>query len=1731
MSDLADDVKPQLRPLPAALAGMPLLHGEYIAADEDVKIITILNPFNPQELTRTPMAWRENLKVADVMPAALAHAEYVVSVNGQVIEENEYASTTLKPADHVVICPVPQGGGNTGKTILRIVILVIIYYYAPYLAGYLQAGVWGATATGFTGALLTAGIAMAGSMLVNSLIPLNPETPGQSNNKSTQTYGIDGPKNASEEGIPVPVCYGTHRMAGNIVDLYVENVDQTQMLYALVNAGEGPVMNISDLELNDQPIASFENVEWVTRLGTADQALIDWFQDAFTAINLGIKLPVDQSFFNYTTSGFCDKLRFDFLCPNGMFKADKKDGSINQHSVQLQIQYRKLGGDGIWHDLSDLSEPSPDGDVVTTPGSYIDVDPRDGAGSLNAGSPRDYPFDTLPEIQQYLYPTQTTITDASRSAVRRSYTTPKLEFARYETRIKRLSNEATDDYTSDKVYISDINLITSAKVAYNHTALVGVKIKLTDQLNGLPNITYINHGRIIRVWDRVTKDWTYTNSSNPAWIVYDMLTNWRYGGQVDDGRINIERFKEWAKFCDDNALEFNGVFDSKLTLWDAMQFVCRLGHAQLLNIGTRWSIAIEGPDVPVMMFGVGNIKKGSFKTNWLPMTERANECSVTFFDSTNHYKPKTIKVYDPVILTQGRPQRSAELQLIGVTDEMTAVREAVLQLNLNRYILQTIEFEAPVEALACTVGSLVYVQHDMPNWEQSGRLAAGSTNAVIQLDRPVDMVTGTAYKFFTMYPSAAVGTAGTVTAVDTANGYLMLSQALPPSFKRINVGGRDRECQLGSSSTGSVVWVDDLSGISAGAAYQLYDTDLIAEADVVNPGTGSYSSITLTAPLALGAPTEFQVFMFGPLARVKRPYRVKTMSAGTDMLERHLTLVQYDERVYDLDTSNYNGPSGPTTPGSSPFELSNVQALSVWEEVFIAGAQVKNRVVLAWSPPQYGIFKGVDVWIAPINDQGALGEPLKKVGDVVGSNRLAMDLDVGKKYRFKVVAYDMFDQRVNFDAAPTIDYKVTGIATTPPVPRQPSGLLQHWAGKDCRIFWRYNSQNNSYEIGTEPYGGDSGFVDPAVLDYEVKVYQNTNDGTPSSPLWKFVRTEYVANPWFTYTWEMNSQDGLKRHLKFEVRVRMKIGPPSLAATIEAYNDPILTPSFSIKNIEYNAADVAYVKPTATDFEGVVVYMSTVSGFTYGPTNLVYEGSDTLVHLAKLNWDTDYYVRIGAYDTFGKTGMVVSGEQHFKTPMFDVNAIAHGVLGIDLLDDTLRARIDLVDGDMPGSVNARILGEATARGAAILTETTLRQSAIDSLASRVDSVYASLAGVGSAAVQEGVLAQLTANGGVASMYDALSTVVAGNHAAFLSQVTVQAGINTSNASSITTLTSTVNLKNRTFYQAAAPTSTSGYTLVTNDRWIDTDDSNKAYVWSGSAWTYVENPEALKNRTFAQTSAPTSTSSYTLKTGDLWVDSDGNNALYRWDGASWALVQDLNIAANTVALSVQQSVTNGLSAQYVVKIDNNGYVAGFGLASSAVSSVDNAGRPYWSFASTFEVLADSFQVRLPGYPTVIPFSVGNVDGTPKVLITSAMIGDAAIGTLKIGSEAVIAPRAATGTYGTISGTDATVCSVSYTTPSDASQVPSALFVWGGVYFQNSGGSSSSGIAKIKRNGTTIAEFGCSMVGGFSDSVPVVAVDGGLATSTTYTYTIEVNNGGFGGATVTIPSAAIALIAAKR
>ena len=122
---------------------------------------------------------------------------------------------------------------------------------------------------------------------------------------------------------------------------------------------------------------------------------------------------------------------------------------------------------------------------------------------------------------------------------------------------------------------------------------------------------------------------------------------------------------------------------------------------------------------------------------------------------------------------------------------------------------------------------------------------------------------------------------------------------------------------------------------------------------------------------------------------------------------------------------------------------------------------------------------------------------------------------------------------------------------------------------------------------------------------------------------------------------------------------------------------------------------------------------------------------------------------------------------------------------------------------------------------------------------------------------------------------------------------------------------VNGKNHIYRQTTAPDGTV-FPLTEGDVWFDTDDGNKQYYWTGTAWVSVQDLGIAaaetaaaaatsaaaaataaasaaqttadgKNRIYRQTTQP---SGGTYVEGDLWFDTDDDNKFYRYTSGAWS-----------------------------------------------------------------------------------------------------------------------------------------------------------------------------------------------------------------------------------------------------
>ncbi|UJQ39180.1 DUF1983 domain-containing protein (plasmid) [Aeromonas caviae] len=1046
---------------------------------------------------------------------------YAFSVNGRILPQDDLHLEIPSAGDVIAIAPIPMGGGgNTGKTIIRLVAVVALTYFSMGAGAYTLSSLTG-MAAGSAG-LVAAGAAVmiGGTLAINALLPyssMNNKTRGGSGTES-RTYGIDGAKNTSEDGLPVPVTYGRHRQAGNIIGNYTTMNGQTQYLHMLINAGEGVIAGVKpgSVLINDQPLDSLTDVEYRVLNGNDGQETTNIFDQQIipnqVTVNREMKKASVWTEFTTSVSREVEGVRLDFL--SNIYKMDDQ-GNQKPHQVDVIAEIKPFGApDSMFRPLTTgVSQANAEkgwridiagerlvvGEIVevkrgsqlidkTRPnifekksGTYRNyyaledkkyvlhgdaVTPKGAKSTTYYGHPyRDYskPENTIAKKVLYSLDGLTaydygdlvsngrivgtyhkfhtsniivsgyngdavtryvnndavlrlTGNDAS-ATMRYSFESPRLPEGRYSIRARRVTDDSTDERIGDSVVLNEVAEIIYTDLAYNHTALLYVKLKVSDQISSSPKVTFENYGRVIRVWDAKQGKWVssadinvlkfpitqkeradypaltatqhkqaskklgtvipnvlalnmpphtlprasdslYVNGfydhDNPAWIAWDMLTEDRFGGGLDPNRLDFWAFKKWADYCREKRLTFRAIVDGKETLWDAIAAVFRAGRAVPVRTGTRYTVSVEMPKSPVMSFGVDNIIEGSFAINWAGQSDRANEVELTYYDEEYDFRQRVIKVYDKQALARGAKPVTTSTKIMGIVTNEHAVREANFMLNTNK-LVETVTFAAPVEALACTIGSVVEVQHNMMTWGEAGKLESVqkvSTGVYdLILDHPVNFEAGKAWK---MSIQTSVVNRGVFTVESVLGGYVVLTGFNDKTVGRVtrakvaNVETPVFDVFTDSNGKKGVV-VRDFDAFAVGAKVTLFDTDVIESASATPAAYGVMTDRVRVTGLAIH-PEKLNHFMLGFPEFKARLFTIRSIGLTGNDLTRQITALEYDERVFDDSDTDFL-----VTDNAYERVLSAVENVEITETAVFEGGGFNVQATVTWthSSPQY----------------------------------------------------------------------------------------------------------------------------------------------------------------------------------------------------------------------------------------------------------------------------------------------------------------------------------------------------------------------------------------------------------------------------------------------------------------------------------------------------------------------------------------------------------------------------------------------------------------------------------------------------------------------------------------------------------------------------------------------------------------------------------------------------------
>jgi predicted phage tail protein len=528
----------------------------------------------------------------------------------------------------------------------------------------------------------------------------------------------------------------------------------------LVLLGEGEIAGsasgdlLRDIYLDETPIKNadgslnFQNVTVDFRSGTQFQSYIPAFaSDIESEESIGVQIKKSTGAITRTiTNVNANALRLRFLIPALQRQDDK--GNITGTEVDFLIEISTQGGAFI-----EVARPRISG---KTSGNYS-----------------------------------------------RSYRLPLTTTGSWSVRVTRLTNDAVDNKIQNDLYWQSITEIVDAKLRYPNSALLGVRVS-SEQFQSFPKVSIKlkqliisiphNYDPIARTYSGIFNGSLYrAYSNNPAWVLYDLITNNRYGcGRfINTSQIDVFSLYSIAQYCDgavsngrggvEPRFVCNAYIDKQDDAYKLLEAIASCFRGMMYHSGNTITTIQDKPALPVRAYTKANVvveydedgrqTTAPFNYSGSSLESRYSVALVTYSDPDDFYREK-VELYENRELLTKFGYNPTRITAFGCTSRSQAYRIGKWTLLSQYYLTQTVTFKVGAEGLLVRPGEVFKVMDSLKSNSRLGGRILTATTTSITLDSEVAIAHGITY---TISGVKADGNLETQSVLNGAGNYTVLT--------------------------------------------------------------------------------------------------------------------------------------------------------------------------------------------------------------------------------------------------------------------------------------------------------------------------------------------------------------------------------------------------------------------------------------------------------------------------------------------------------------------------------------------------------------------------------------------------------------------------------------------------------------------------------------------------------------------------------------------------------------------------------------------------------------------------------------------------------------------------------------------------------------------------------------------------------------------------------------------
>ena len=334
----------------------------------------------------------------------------------------------------------------------------------------------------------------------------------------------------------------------------------------------------------------------------------------------------------------------------------------------------------------------------------------------------------------------------------------------YEIRVVKITDDGEESSDAqghfNQIYFQSFEEIVADEKRFDNTALVHLNIRTSDQINQMPQFSGIykclkikipsNYDPEKRIYDG---EWDGTfkiqYSNNPAWCLYDLIMNDRYGVNAYYPVVADKwDFYEAGRYCDELVPNGKGGFEPRYTLNlviedaqsgpEVLNYVASTFNATIYEDGSNFvRLTYDKYEQATHIFTKENVANGLFNYSFTDPSTRFNDITVSFINADSNWEEDRRRVFDQDnIDIWGRT--TEDFQAVGCTSESEAIRRARFRMISALTEVMSVSFTTNRSAQNINVFDTILIADPDMNYSVSGRFKEiGETRISATLRDPV----------------------------------------------------------------------------------------------------------------------------------------------------------------------------------------------------------------------------------------------------------------------------------------------------------------------------------------------------------------------------------------------------------------------------------------------------------------------------------------------------------------------------------------------------------------------------------------------------------------------------------------------------------------------------------------------------------------------------------------------------------------------------------------------------------------------------------------------------------------------------------------------------------------------------------------------------------------------------------------------------------------------------------